>query len=343
MSEVRWLRHAGEWFVWALTLSLPTMAQAAFVMDVNGLFEDVRAVNGFPTSTLTITNNYPDTAIIDDQDLGEMYTSYANRHDLLFSTDGGSTRRAFSTNGSFDISVDLKLDATAVSPRKEAGLRINYFGYDGQFIVNSDAGEIVAFGGGHPFFSFNTDFGLSYTTGSSINLRMIYNAPTATAAAPLLGDYNEDYSIDAADYTVWRDTLSAGGTELPNDPTEGTVDESDYAYWKAHFGDSGGTIEYRVVYGGQEYTSGPISYTNVELGILDGSFVGVYAQGAAAPGNPGDDFTATFTNFVWGDGSVGGGSASGLAVGAVPEPATIWLAAFAVLGILGTVRRRGHA
>ena len=57
----------------------------------------------------------------------------------------------------------------------------------------------------------------------------------------LPGDYNGDDVIDAADYTVWRDAVAAGATDLTNDPTPGTVDESDYAYWKAHFGETAGS------------------------------------------------------------------------------------------------------
>lgn len=53
----------------------------------------------------------------------------------------------------------------------------------------------------------------------------------------LYGDYNENDVIDAADYTVWRDTLTAGGTILPNDSTPGTVDETDFTYWRTHFGE----------------------------------------------------------------------------------------------------------
>jgi hypothetical protein len=57
------------------------------------------------------------------------------------------------------------------------------------------------------------------------------------AVAPyVLGDYNGDNVVNAADYTVWRDTLSAAGTALLNDPTPGTVDESDFIYWRDHFG-----------------------------------------------------------------------------------------------------------
>jgi GDSL-like Lipase/Acylhydrolase len=72
--------------------------------------------------------------------------------------------------------------------------------------------------------------------------------PTATVHAVLAqqmlslfvlaGDYNGNNTIDAGDYTVWRDALSAGSTTLTNDPTPGTVDESDFLYWRAHFGES---------------------------------------------------------------------------------------------------------
>ena len=54
------------------------------------------------------------------------------------------------------------------------------------------------------------------------------------------GDYNNDGTVDAADYTVWRDALGTS-TTLPHDPTPGTVDESDYTVWKSHFGQSAGS------------------------------------------------------------------------------------------------------
>lgn len=52
----------------------------------------------------------------------------------------------------------------------------------------------------------------------------------------LPGDYNEDGTVDAADYTVWRDHLGSG-TSLPNDDTAG-VDADDYTRWRTHFGES---------------------------------------------------------------------------------------------------------
>ena len=45
------------------------------------------------------------------------------------------------------------------------------------------------------------------------------------------GDYSQNGRLDAADYTVWRDAMTAG-TSLPNDPTPGVVNESDFEYWR---------------------------------------------------------------------------------------------------------------
>ena len=53
------------------------------------------------------------------------------------------------------------------------------------------------------------------------------------------GDYNGDGRVDAADYTVWRDTL--GGINLAADGNrDGNVNESDYAVWKGNFGAGAG-------------------------------------------------------------------------------------------------------
>jgi PEP-CTERM motif len=61
-----------------------------------------------------------------------------------------------------------------------------------------------------------------------------------TGPVGLLGDYNEDGLVDASDYTKWRDTFTAGGTDLPNDATPGSVNEDDFLYWRDHYGESSG-------------------------------------------------------------------------------------------------------
>lgn len=85
------------------------------------------------------------------------------------------------------------------------------------------------------------------TLGGEGSFVVNYNAVTNSvilsdfmASLGLPGDYNGDGSINAADYTVWRDALTAAESVLLNDPTPGTVDESDFLYWRAHFGESVG-------------------------------------------------------------------------------------------------------
>jgi hypothetical protein len=59
------------------------------------------------------------------------------------------------------------------------------------------------------------------------------------ALPPLLGDYNRDGSVDAADSVVWRNSL--GQTVVPyqgaDGDGDGTVDQDDRAIWMAHFGE----------------------------------------------------------------------------------------------------------
>ncbi len=69
---------------------------------------------------------------------------------------------------------------------------------------------------------------------------------TYVGVAPvgLIGDYNGNHVVDAADYTIWRDNLGAPGSVLGanRDPANGSgvVGPADYTSWKAHFGQTGG-------------------------------------------------------------------------------------------------------
>jgi beta-glucanase (GH16 family) len=59
------------------------------------------------------------------------------------------------------------------------------------------------------------------------------------ASLGLSGDYNGDDVVDAADYTVWRDSLGQSGFGLAADGSgNGTVGQSDYDIWRNAFGQS---------------------------------------------------------------------------------------------------------
>jgi hypothetical protein len=92
-----------------------------------------------------------------------------------------------------------------------------------------DAGQTVA-----------TMTGLFKTAGSMQDLAFQFRAAAPTIGAAI-GDYNEDGRVNAADYTVWRNSLGQA-IALPNeDPsqTPNMVTSEDYGVWKSNFGNTG--------------------------------------------------------------------------------------------------------
>lgn len=155
-------------------LATVSAAQAAVF---NGAFLDDRVFNGFPDSDLTVTDNFPSIIEFNDQNMNvSQQTGFANRHDAIMSTDGGVTPTLLPITEGFSVGATVMLDAVSNTPRKEAGIRINSpITGDALFLINSDAGEIVAFGGGAPFFLFgNNGGGNGYTPGTEIYMGVKY-------------------------------------------------------------------------------------------------------------------------------------------------------------------------
>jgi len=159
-------------FTACATLIGLVVANGAYA-QINGYKANPRVFNDNPTSTLSITpvapiNVNPATITINDIYSGAFVG--ANRHDVMASGDGGLTAFNFNIDSSFIFTTRLTLTDGANSPRKEAGIRINSpITGDMLFLVNSDAGEIVTFGG--PFYLFGKNStGNGYTPGTSILL-----------------------------------------------------------------------------------------------------------------------------------------------------------------------------
>ena len=195
------------WLAVVLTAGLPVSAALA---QINGIKTNARVFNDFTTTTLAIVNNnsvnagpVASSASVDES----VYTNdgiggnFANRHDLTFSSDGGATNHSFSINDSYTVSAIFTLAAGSNAPRKEAGFIINPSCCEAQFIINSDAGEIVAFGG--PFYSFSSGAQPDYVPGTPILLGY-----TMTAA----GDGNGPLQ-NSIEYFIDRTPLVAGGIE----------------------------------------------------------------------------------------------------------------------------------
>jgi hypothetical protein len=71
--------------------------------------------------------------------------------------------------------------------------------------------------------------------GSSGSVNLSTPSPT--------GDYNGNHTVDAADYVVWRSTLTktvSAGTGADGNG-DGTVNAADYTFWRARFGNAAGS------------------------------------------------------------------------------------------------------
>jgi hypothetical protein len=57
--------------------------------------------------------------------------------------------------------------------------------------------------------------------------------------APLAGDYNGDRVVNAADYTVWRDTLGSTTQLAADGSANSVIDQADYTFWVSRYGTAG--------------------------------------------------------------------------------------------------------
>ncbi|MCC6823336.1 MAG: PEP-CTERM sorting domain-containing protein [Verrucomicrobia subdivision 3 bacterium] len=161
-------------------------SQAAFaqVGSINSAVISPREWNDIPGATLTTIASYPSVIVFSEQNVSQV-GGYANRDTWRFSNNGGTSAYAFANNDYFQVSMTLQLIGNPTSPRKEAGFLLNTIGGDGQFIVNTDGHEIVAFGGPLPFYAFPATFdsseivtlGMTYFLDSNTGLRsIVYSA-----------------------------------------------------------------------------------------------------------------------------------------------------------------------
>jgi hypothetical protein len=88
-------------------------------------------------------------------------------------------------------------------------------------------------------------FDLTFISGgdsSAMGTIYVDDISAALVVPPLLaGDYNGNGIVDAADYSVWRDSLGQTGLNLAADGNQdGQVNQLDYDIWSANFGETAG-------------------------------------------------------------------------------------------------------
>jgi hypothetical protein len=213
--------------------------------NVNSVVLHTRIFNDCPTSNLTTNDSYPTSIMIQDE--MNCDNGFANLHIWRFSEDGVNDA-VFNNGDGFHMAADLVISGTGDG---ESGLQVCPWWtqqIDGRLNVKTTDGEIAAFGGRLPFYSFTASQGLHYVKGDLIHLDITY---------------------------------------LPNDLTQLNP----------------ATIEYKVTYGGTEYTSGPLAFDEGNgaeghgtWGMLDDARVGAHVQVLVA--NP-STLEAEWTNIVF--------------------------------------------
>jgi hypothetical protein len=155
-------------------IGLSTLTGAyAQVSSINSATITSRVFNDVPSATFSGLNNFPTSISLSETNVSAA-TGFANRDIWQFSNNGTSAYQ-FQNNDYFHVSFDLTLNTFSASTlRKETGFLFSTANHgDLQFIVDSDAHEVVQFGG-IGFYSFNVNNGITYTSGQKITLGFSY-------------------------------------------------------------------------------------------------------------------------------------------------------------------------
>lgn len=172
--------------------------------------------------------------------------------------DGLATRYTLFDNGTIEIPQtgvgpgvvkDSNGDALSLNDAANIGRFITFEGeidFATQTFTSIVDGVTQTTAGGSPTFNFQTpgqdDYGIvtlqrGSSTDSTFRQVSLDNIVLDNQAAAFPGDYNNDGTVDAADYTVYRDA-DAGLTTLQNETAAplGVVNLLDYAEWANNFG-----------------------------------------------------------------------------------------------------------
>lgn len=181
-----------------------------------------------------------------------------NALQLLVDADGGGLLRNETGSPLSLIGYTIGSDGDALLPAEWVGLGNQQYNGTGWTESSSSAGSLAESGaaivipnGGQiylgqvldPAVSPDADFQFQLNGGGVVEG---YFATTADLQIPLLvGDFNGDLSVDAADYTSWRDSLGDSVAAFSEADANGDsrVDQSDKRFWQARYGDSFAVVD----------------------------------------------------------------------------------------------------
>jgi len=164
----------------------------------NGAFIASRVFNDCPISNYTVTNAYPVLIHMHDT-MDPNCVGFTNLHTWQFSTDLGASRVAFENCSAYHFCADVTVSGVG---NGEAGLNMNPWWFPeagGKFMLNVGSGEIAAFDGRLPFYSFTAQQGITYTRGTTVHMEMTYLPHSLAQGDPATVEYK--ITIGSTTYT----------------------------------------------------------------------------------------------------------------------------------------------
>jgi hypothetical protein len=233
-----------------------TAALATPLVDSAAL--NLRVFNDDPNSTLTNSNLYPGQIWIQD----ENFTSggFANLHNFRLSANGGISAVNFLNGDAFGFFSDVTISGTGSG---EGGLNVSPWwsqNVDGQFHIRTTDGEIAAFGGRLPFYSFTGTQGLHYTLGDTVRMGVIYQPNGLSALSPGTIEYR--ITMNSITYSSGALAFDEGNA-AEGFGTWGMLDNAQIGGYAQPYIAGGGS--FRVTFGNMSFVPEPAALTLLGL------------------------------------------------------------------------------
>jgi len=239
-------------------------ATHAQISTVDSVVVTTNALDGLPKSDLTLVDKYPSVISFNVINAGNTNTNgfFAMQDYWQFATNGGSGAYLFQSNDTFTITMTVTLTGDPISPRKEAGFAVNDVAgsiADGQYILDTDGHEVVAFG--FPGIFYATPVDHFYESGEPINMGItVFTDSNGKQAIIFMADGfsspPEEFSPPLTGYTLGGYFQIQGQDTGTNNVGSATFDDITITALPTGLGIAGTQVPQTVSITGTELTQG---------------------------------------------------------------------------------------